>query len=331
MNFEFAHPYFLIAIPILLVGFGLWFYFQYKKQYPTLTLSNTQSIKEKQALRGYFKPVLPVLRLLSLIFIVVALARPQTSNSKEEVSTYGIDIVVSVDISTSMLARDFEPNRLEASKVVANEFIENRPSDRFGLVVFAGESFTQCPLTTDHVVVREQMNKIENGFLEDGTAIGMGIATAVNRLKTSKAKSKVIILMTDGVNNRGFIDPKTATEIAKQYKVKIYTIGVGSNGMAYSPVAMLPNGQLQFGNTQVEIDEETLKTVAKNTGGKYFRANNNKSLRTIYQEIDQLEKTEIVASQITRKTEKFYLFLALALLFLFLELFLRYSLLKSIP
>jgi Ca-activated chloride channel homolog len=328
---KFAHPWLFALIPILIVGFGIWYYFAYKKQYATITLSSVKGLENHHSARGRLKAVLPFLRLLSLIALIVALARPQSTNVDEKTSTLGIDIVISVDISGSMLARDFKPDRLQATKKVARTFIENRPSDRIGLVVFAGESFTQVPITTDHKVVLSQLDKIEYGMLKDGTAIGMGLGSALNRLKDSNSKSKVVILMTDGENNAGLIDPITATEAAVQFGVKVYTIGVGSKGQALMPAYILPNGELKFEYMPVNIDEELLTTIADMTGGKYFRAKDEKELMDIYNEIDQLEKTEIESSRSVRVSEKFHPFALLAIIFLLLEMTLRFTVLRSYP
>lgn len=328
---KFAHPWVLLLIPTLIVSFAIWFYFAYKKQYATITLSSVKGLENHHSARGRLKAVLPFLRLLSLIALIVALARPQSTNVDEKTSTLGIDIVISVDISGSMLARDFKPDRLQATKKVARTFIENRPSDRIGLVVFAGESFTQVPITTDHKVVLGQLDKIEYGMLNDGTAIGMGLGSALNRLKESNSKSKVVILMTDGENNAGLIDPITATEAAVQFGIKVYTIGVGSKGQALMPAYILPNGELQFEYMPVNIDEELLTTIADMTGGKYFRAKDEKELMDIYNEIDELEKTEIESSRSVRVSEKFHPFALLAIIFLLMEITLRYAVLRSYP
>ena len=274
--------------------------------------------------------ILILLRILSFFFLVLALARPQRSNVNETIQSEGLDIVMSLDISGSMLAEDFRPNRIEAAKKVAQSFIEDRPTDRIGLVIFSGESFTQCPLTTDQNVLKEQLKNIRSGLLEDGTAIGMGLATAVERLRASKAKSKVIILLTDGVNNSGLIDPITALEIAKAYKIRVYTIGVGSQGNAPYPV------KDQFGNTHmqqmpVQIDEPLMKQISLETGGKYFRAVDNNSLSKVYKEIDRLEKTKIEINSFKRYAELFVPYAMLGLLFLFLEMFLRNTLFRSLP
>jgi Ca-activated chloride channel family protein len=260
--------------------------------------------------------------------LVVALARPQSTNSWENSTTEGIDIMMSLDISSSMLALDLKPDRLQAAKEVAASFIAGRPTDNIGLVVFAGESFTQCPLTTDHAVLLNLLKDVECGMILDGTAIGHGIATAVSRLKDSQAKSKVIILLTDGTNNRGEIAPVTAAEIAKSFGIRVYTIAVGTKGEALYPDPYHPGGYVTM---PVEIDEQTLTQIAQITGGQYFRATNNKSLKSIYEEIDQMEKTKISVQTYNKKTEEFALFAMGALLFLLLEMLLKYTLLKKIP
>jgi Ca-activated chloride channel family protein len=236
-----------------------------------------------------------------------------------------------MDLSASMLAHDFKPNRIEAAKQTALEFIDGRPNDRIGLVVFAGESFTQCPVTIDHAILKNQLHAVKNGLLEDGTAIGMGLATSLQRLKESESKTKVIILMTDGVNNRGIIDPATAADIAVQEGVRVYTIGIGTNGKAMTPVAMGPDGNLIFDYAEVEIDEALLKDVSKKTGGQYFRATDNKKLKEIFDQIDKLEKTKINVSAFSHKTEKFQLFALIAAILLLIEWALRYTVLRSIP
>lgn len=329
MTYKFANPAFLWVIPMLLVAGAIWFFLTRKKQFAKVKISSTQGFENTSSLKVKLLQALPVLRLLSLALLLVALARPQTFDSDEKVNAYGIDLVLSLDVSASMLAQDFSPNRLEAAKSVASDFVAARENDRIGLVIFSGESFTQVPITTDHMIVQEQLSKINYGFLEQGTAIGMGIATGVNRLKNSDSKSKVIILMTDGVNNSGTIDPKLALEAANQFDVKIYTIGVGSKGKALMPVALKPNGSFQYGYAEGEIDEALLKEIASETGGQYFRATDNKSLQKIYEEIDLLEKTEIETSQTVRTTEEFYPFAFLALILLFTEWIFRYLFLKT--
>ncbi len=330
-DISFAHINFLwilLIIPILVILYVL----KNNKINPEISISDTKRFKETgKSKKIYFLHVNFILRILALAFLIVAFARPQTSSSKTEVTTEGIDIVLSMDISSSMLAKDFTPNRMEAAKNVAKEFILGRPSDRIGLVVFSGESFTQCPITTDHAVLINLISDIRHGMLSDGTAIGMGLATSINRLKNSKAKSKVIILLTDGVNNVGSITPKSAAEFAKKYNIRIYTIGVGTRGKAYTPVALYPNGEFAYSYVDVNIDENTLKYIANSSDGKYFRATNNASLKSIYSEIDKLEKSKIEVLEFKNKTELFYLFAIMAALVLLVEFLLKYTVFKSIP
>jgi Ca-activated chloride channel family protein len=329
---SFAEKWVLWFTPALLLLGVLWWYFREKKQYSSLRLSSTQSFGGfKNPVKSKLKKVLPVFRVISLVLLLLAIARPQTSHDEEKVTSEGIDIVIAVDVSTSMLAKDFNPNRLESAKKEALSFIDGRPRDRIGIVVFAGESFTQCPVTIDHNIVKNQLKEIKNGLLEDGTAIGMGLATSVQRLKESEAKSKVVILMTDGVNNKGLVDPMTASDIAMQYGVRVYTIGIGTNGQAMTPVAMTPDGKLVFDYADVHIDEKLLRDIAKKTGGQYFRATDNKRLKEIYGQIDKLEKTKIEVSAYERKTEKFYPFALVAGLVLLVELLFRYMIVRSIP
>ena len=282
----------LLALPIAV----LWYVFKHKKQTAELKISSLKGFKVTNSWLPKLKHLLFALRLAALAILITALARPQSVDvSTKTKTTRGIDIVMAIDVSASMLAKDLSPNRLEALKQVASEFIKGRPNDRIGLVEYAGESYTKTPITSDKSIVLRSLKSIKyNTIIEGGTAIGMGLATSVNRLKDSKATSKVIILLTDGVNNSGFIDPKIASELAVEYGIKTYTIGLGTNGMALSPVAILPNGNFQYGRIQVEIDEALLKEIAEVTGGKYFRATNNKKLEEIYDEINKLEKTEIV-------------------------------------
>lgn len=329
-NFNFENPGFFWLF--LLLPFAIaWYIWKRNKQTAELKISSVKGFKTKTSFLSRIRPILFVLRLLVLALIITAMARPRTVDvSTRTSSTRGIDIVMAIDVSASMLARDFEPNRLEAVKNVAEEFIKGRPGDRIGLVVFAGESFTKTPITSDKSIVNEALENIEyNNVLENGTAIGSGLATSVNRLKDSKAESKVIILLTDGVNNAGFIDPKTASELATEFGIKVYTIGVGSNGMALSPVAITPNGRFQFGNVQVEIDEDLLKSIAAQTGGEYFRATDNEKLEQIYSQIDKLEKTEIEEFKYYNYDEKFRPLVLLAGGLLLFEILLRYSLFRS--
>ncbi len=327
-DFFFSNKWFLLLlllIPLLI----FWIWAKYRQQYPELKLSNLAAFKGFRSWKATLRPFLTFFKLAALALLIIALARPQNYFEDEEVKAEGIDIVLAIDISGSMRAQDFEPNRLGASKEVVKEFIESREHDRMGLVLFAGESFTQCPVTTDQGILKTFLSEVDFGLLEDGTAIGMGLATAVNRLKESEAESKVVILLTDGVNNQGLIAPMTAAEAAKSYDVKVYTIGVGTKGKAPYPVRGF------FGRTQVQyvdvnIDEELLEEIADLTEGKYFRATDNNSLRNIYNEIDLLEKTEIEVTRISRYTEKFHWFAFLALCCLGIELFLRNTLFRSI-
>lgn len=329
-NISFVNPAFLWLL-LLLPLIGLWYYFNYKKRYAELYVPTLESIADTPSLRGRLRAMLPILRALAFIMLVIALARPQQVLKEEEIKAEGIDIALVMDLSSSMLAQDFKPDRLEVSKRVAGEFVDKREFDRIGLAVFAGEAFTQCPLTTDHRVVKEFLSNLKCGILEDGTAIGMGLATAVNRLKDSPAKSKVVILLTDGVNNAGYVKPITAAEIAREFNVKVYTIGVGSTGDALTPVSRRSDGRYIFGLARVEIDEALLGQIAEMTGGKYFRATSVESLERIYAEIDQLEKTEIEVTTLKRYSEEFYRFAFLGLLFLVIELLLRYTVLRVIP
>ena len=326
----FANPdylWLLLAQPLLLG----WYVFSRKKTQAVLKISSLNGFRAKSNFLAQLQPALFVLRILSLAIIVLALARPQTMDVSTRTKTNkGIDIVMAIDISSSMLAQDLKPNRLTALKRVAASFVDDRMSDRIGLVIYAGESYTKTPITSDRAIVKNALGEIQfEGLIEDGTAIGMGLATSVNRLKDSRAKSKVIILLTDGVNNSGFIDPKIASELALEYEIKTYTIGLGSNGTARAPVGLLPNGKFQYGMTKVEIDEELLKTIAEKTGGLYFRATDNKKLEEIYQEINKLEKTEIEELKYYNYDEKFRPLILLALALLFIEWLMRNTFFRS--
>tara|TARA_R110001583_G_scaffold44101_7_gene139898 strand:- start:354 stop:1361 length:1008 start_codon:yes stop_codon:yes gene_type:complete len=309
----------------------LWYVLKHKRQTAELKISSLKGFKITNSWFPKFKHLLFALRLIALALLITAIARPQTVDvSSKTKTTRGIDIVMAIDVSASMLAKDLSPNRLEALKEVAAEFIKGRPNDRIGLVEYAGESYTKTPITSDKAIVLRSLQSIKyNTIIEGGTAIGMGLATSVNRLKDSKASSKVIILLTDGVNNSGFIDPKIASELAVEYGIKTYTIGLGTNGMALSPIGILPNGQFQYGRAQVEIDEALLKEIADVTGGKYFRATNNKKLEEIYNEINKLEKTEIEEFKFYNYEEKYRPLVLLAGLLLLLELLLRYTVFRS--
>ncbi len=329
-NFVFENPQFFWLFLLLPLAIT-WFIWKRNKQQAALKISSIKGFKASRSWLTKLKPILFMIRLIAMSLIIIALARPRTVDvSTKTKTTKGIDIVMAIDVSASMLAKDLRPNRLEALKDVAAEFIKDRPNDRIGLVVYAGESFTKTPITSDKSIVLSSMQDVKyDNVLENGTAIGMGLATSVNRLKDSKAKSKVIILLTDGSNNAGFIDPKIASELAVEYGIKTYTIGLGTNGMALAPVAILPNGSFQYGRVQVEIDEDLLKEIAKATGGKYFRATNNKKLEQIYQEIDKLEKTDIEEFKFYNYEEKFRSLVLLAGLLIFVEFLLRYTIFRS--
>lgn len=329
-NFEFHNPQFLwllILVPLL----ALWFFSSRKKQHTQLSIPNLNNFKTGTSILSRLKPLLNIFRLLALTALIIALARPRNvSVSKRTKTNRGIDIVMAIDVSASMLAKDLKPNRLEALKRVAVDFVNRRPNDRIGIVVYAGESFTQTPITSDKSIVKRTISEIKWGQLEGGTAIGMGLGSAVNRLKESKAKSKVIILLTDGVNNAGFVDPKTATELAKELGIKVYTIGLGTNGMAPFPWAKDPRtGKLSFRNQQVEIDEKLLQFIATQTEGEYFRATDNAKLKAIYDEIDKLEKTKIEEFKYYNYTEKYRFWVFLAGILLLLEFILKNTLFKS--
>jgi len=327
-NLELTNPEFLwllLLIPLV----GIWYFVMRKKDTARLKIANTEGFAE-QSLLAKFKPLLYVLRLLALASLIVAMARPRNVEvSKKTKTTRGIDIVMAIDVSASMLAKDLRPNRLEALKGVATNFVNKRPNDRIGIVVYAGESFTQTPITSDKRIVINTIRKLRWGDLEGGTAIGMGLGSAVNRLKDSKAISKVIILLTDGVNNSGFVDPRTATELAKELDIKVYTIGLGTNGTAQFPVARDASGKLIFRMQPVEIDEELLKYIAKQTDGKYFRATDNEKLASIYDEINKLEKTEVEEFKYYNYQEKYRSLILLGGLLIFLEMLFRLTIFKS--
>ena len=315
-NLHFASPWWFLGL--LLIAFMVyWQYFQKKMVDPTLKMSNLKGISVTKSWKEKVYPYLPILKIAAIAFFIIALARPQLSLKEEKVKAEGIDIMMVMDLSSSMLSKDFDPDRLEVSKLVAKEFVEKRIHDRIGLVVFSGESFTQCPLTTDHNILLDFLGSLEVGMLQDGTAIGMGLATAVNRLKDSDAKSKIIILLTDGVNNAGYINPNTAAEIAREYDVKVYTIAVGTMGQALSPINRRSDGQYMYAMAKVEIDVALLESIAEMTDGKYFRAVDRASLENIYAEIDRLEKTEIEVNVFKRYKDEFRVFLIVGL-FLFL-------------
>jgi Ca-activated chloride channel family protein len=325
----FHNPLFLFLL-LLIIPLVVWYVLKHRKTEPTLRISSVKPFaKAPVSKKIYLRHVPFVLRMIALALIIVVLARPQTSKSWQDESTEGIDIMMAVDISGTMLAQDLKPNRLKAAKNVAIEFIKGRPNDNIGLVLFSGESFTQCPLTTDHDVLINLFNSVEYGMIKDGTAIGMGLANAVSRVKDSKAKSKVIILLTDGSNNTGDISPETAAQIANKMGVRVYTIGVGTRGQAPYPV-QTPFG-IQYQNIDVDIDEPMLKFIAKETGGSYFRATNNNKLKEIYAQIDQMEKTKIEVKEYNKKNEAYFIFAIAACVCILLEIALRNTILRKIP
>ncbi|NRB59768.1 MAG: VWA domain-containing protein [Winogradskyella sp.] len=329
-NLEFLNKelfWFLLLLPIAII----WYALKHSRQTAELKISSIKGFKAASSFWSKFRHVLFALRLIALALLITALARPRTVDvSTKTKTTRGIDIVMAIDVSASMLAKDLRPNRLEALKNVAADFINGRPNDRIGLVEYAGEAYTKTPITTDKSIVQRSLRDIKyNTIIEGGTAIGMGLATSVNRLKDSRAKSKVIILLTDGVNNSGFIDPKIASELAVEYGIKVYTIGLGTNGMALSPIGFNANGSFRYGRQQVEIDEKLLEEIADATGGKYFRATNNKKLAEIYKEINKLEKTEIEEKKYYNYDEKYRPFILFAGLLLLIELLLRNTIFRS--
>ena len=328
-NIVFANPEFfwlLLLLPLML----LWYWFWNKKSQANVTFSTTIAFKKTKSWSDALYHLLFVLRMIAIALIVVALARPQThsENAKTKI-TDGIDIVMAIDVSASMLSQDLKPNRFEALKKVASQFVKDRPNDRIGLVIYAGESYTKTPVTTDKSIILNALSEITYGQIEDGTAIGMGLATAVNRLKESKAKSRVIILLTDGVNNTGFIDPQTAAELAAEYGIKVYTVGIGTNGMALSPYALNADGSIIYRMQQVDIDEPLMKKIAQVTKGRYFRATNNQKLQQIYNEINQMETTKIEEFKYTEVDEKFRWWVLVAGFLLLLEFVLKHTLLRN--
>lgn len=328
-NLEFANPRYFLLLLLIPAAIG-WYWYRLRHLQAKLQISTFEALSSiRPGWRVRFRHLLFGLRVAALTFIIIALARPQTSMSSQNISVEGIDIVLATDISGSMLAEDFRPNRLEAAKDVATKFIRSRPNDRIGLVVFSGESFTQCPLTTDHAVLINLYNEIKSGMVDDGTALGDGLATAVNRLKESKAISKVIILLTDGINNMGAIDPVSAADIAALYGIRIYTIGVGTIGTA--PYPFQTAFGIQYQNVEVQIDEALLQKISAMTNGKYFRAVNKQKLENIYKEIDKLEKSKIDVTEFKRKKEEFFPFLLIAMVLLGLEVLLRQTVFRTIP
>jgi len=325
----FASPdyfYLLLLIPAIVV----WYVFRFRKSQPSIRVSSILPfLKISRGNKTWLYHGLFILRMFSFVLIIIALARPQSTSSHNDINVEGIDIIMAMDISGSMLAQDFTPNRIEAAKEVGIDFIKGRPDDRIGLVVFSGESFTQCPLTTDHTVLIDLYKDLHSGMIEDGTALGDGLATAVNRLKESKTVSKVIILLTDGVNNMGSVDPVSAAEIAKLYGVRVYTIGVGTQG--YAPIPVQTPFGVQIQNMEVQIDEPLLERIAQMTGGKYFRAINRSALVEIYKEIDRMEKSKIDVTEFRKKSEEFMPWALAGMLLLILELLLRYTVFRRLP
>ena len=331
-NITFLHPEFFWLFLVLPIAIA-WYWFTHKKQRATLKISSTKSFKGSRTLIAKLQPLLFGLRILALSTIILALARPRSVDvSSKSRTTKGIDIVMAIDVSGSMLAKDLKPNRLEALKRVAAEFVEDRINDRIGLVVYAGESYTRTPVTSDKTVILQSLKTVEydDSIIADGTGIGVGLATAINRIKDSKAKSRIIILLTDGVNNSGTIDPRMAADIAKEYGIKVYTIGIGTNGMAPFPYAKAPNGKFLYQNMKVEIDEKLMKEIAKTTDGKYFRATSNAKLKEIYTEINKLEKTEVEEKKYFNYDEKYQPLVWLALLLLFVEILLKNTIFKGL-
>lgn len=326
----FANPTYLYLLLLLVPLIG-WYIYKLHKSQASLQVSSSEAFQlpGTSSWKVYMRHLPFVLRMLAIALLIVVLARPQSTNSWQNSSTEGIDIVMAMDISTSMLAEDLKPNRLEAAKDVAASFINGRQNDNIGLVVFAAESFTQCPLTIDHGVLLNLFKDIQPGIIQDGTAIGLGLANAVSRIKDSQAKSKVIILLTDGVNNTGEIAPVTAAEIAKTFGIRVYTIGVGTQGEAPYPIPTAFG--VQYQNVPVEIDEQVLKQIASTTGGQYFRATDNSSLKEIYSEIDQLEKTKISVQEFSKKQEEYKNWALLVFTLLLIEVLLRNTVLRNIP
>jgi Ca-activated chloride channel family protein len=328
-HIEFANPvylYLLLIIPLLIV----WYIFKNNKSFAEIQFSSFSPFKNvKKTFKQRMYHLLFVLRLLVISLLIIVLSRPQSSLSKRNVSIEGIDIVLAYDISSSMLAEDFKPNRLEAGRDVGLQFINGRPNDRIGLVIFSGEAFTQCPLTSDHGVLKSLFLSVKTGIIEDGTALGDGLATAVSRIKDSKAISKVIILMTDGVSNMGSVDPLSAADIAKLFGVRVYTIGIGTTGVAPYPFKT-PFG-IQYQNMEVKIDEALLKQISKITNGNYYRATSKSKLENIFKEIDKLEKSKIDVTEFHKKSEEFLYFILLAAFLLIVEIIVRYTIYRTIP
>ena len=331
---EFANKEYLLLL-LLIIPYLIWYVMYRKKTEPTMRMSDTYAFRyAPRSWKVTLMPLSMLLRILAFTMTVLVLARPQTQNSWSNKSVEGIDIMLAMDVSTSMLAEDLKPNRIEAAKQVASEFIAGRPNDNIGLSIFAGEAFTQCPMTTDHASLLNLLQNVRTdiaarGLIEDGTAIGMGLANAVSRLKESKAKSKVVILLTDGSNNRGDISPMTAAEIARSLGIRVYTIGVGTNNVA--PYPMPVAGGIQYVNIPVEIDTKTLSEISAATEGDFYRATNTKELRNIYKVIDQLEKSKLNVKTFSKRYEAYQPFALVAVLALLLEILLRFTIFRRIP
>lgn len=318
--------YLLVLIPLMVV----WYVLKHKNSHADIRISDTKLFRNiPKTFRIKIRHSLFILRTLAVAFLIIALSRPQTKSSAKDINVEGIDIVLAMDISGSMLAEDFKPNRLEAAKEVAMDFIDGRPNDRVGLVVFSSESFTQCPLTSDHAMLKNLFNDVKSGMIDDGTAIGDGLAAAVNRLRKSTAVSKVVILLTDGINNTGSIDPSTAAEIAKMYNIRVYTIGVGTIGKA--PYPFQTAFGIQYQNVDVKIDEALLKEIAETDNGKYFRATNKKKLEEIYKEIDSLEKSKMEVLEYNQRTDIYFSLALIALILLAFEIIAKYLYFRNIP
>jgi len=328
-GYTYANPEYFYLL-LLIIPMIAWYIFRNKKQKATLRVSSLGAFQQPYSqLKVWLRHILPALRIITITAIIFIIARPQSTDNWEKQTTEGIDVIMALDISSSMLARDLRPDRLDAAKDVAMKFISGRPNDRIGLVIFSGEAFTQCPLTTDHATLLNLFKDVKSGMIEDGTAIGLGLATSINRLRESKAISKVIILLTDGVNNAGEIDPVTAAELAKSFDIRVYTIGVGSMGTAPYPV-QTPFGT-QYKQMDVEIDEATLQQMAQMTDGKYFRATSNQALQNIYEQIDQMEKTRIDTKSFSKKQEEYIWFAIIAAIALLSEAILRLTIFRTTP
>ena len=328
MNYIYANPQFFWLFTVL-AAFAGWYIWRHNRLNPHIQIASVEGLKGISTARPVLRHLLFVLRMAAFALIIVVLARPQLSDNWESVTTEGIDIIMALDISGSMLAQDFKPDRIEAAKRISVQFIAGRPNDRIGLVIFSGESFTQCPLTTNHTALINLFNGVHSGMIEDGTAIGLGLANSVNRIKDSDGHSKVIILLTDGVNNSGSIDPMTAAEIARTFGIRVYTVGIGTRGLAPYPVRT-PFGT-RYQDIETDIDEELLKKIAAMTDGSYFRATDNEALVKIYEEIDRMEKTKTSVHEHHKKTEEYLKFAIFAALALLLEIILRYTLLRNLP